>query len=68
MSHTHQTHRHHNKNKDKKHRFIFNTMNQYALENTLYHNAILTLTNLRNDNITSIKSNSKSGSKQELKN
>jgi hypothetical protein len=43
-------------------------MNQYALENTLYHNAILTLTNLRNDNITSIKSNSKSGSKQELKN
>jgi len=68
MSHTHQTNRHHNKNKDKKHRFIFNTMNQYALENTLYHNAILTLTNLRNDNITSIKSNSKSGSKQELKN
>lgn len=70
-SYRHQTH-HPNKNKDKKHRFIFNTMNQHALENTLYHNAILTLTNLRDDNITSIKSNSKDGSKdgskKELKN
>lgn len=59
---TYQKQNHRRHHHEKKHQFILNTMNQYALENTLYHNAILTLTNLRDDNITSIKSNTNSKS------